>query len=106
MIKWTYANRTGATVYQTRLPMRLSLEEKVGDKWVVAWGEPPSPSPGELVNINPGGTCRGIWTIGPNILKEAHGAYRIVLDLYGMEDGEMLPLEERASNEFEIVKKE
>jgi hypothetical protein len=106
VIKWIYTNRTGATVYQARSAIDLSLEEKIGDKWVVAWGRPRSPSPEEFVSINPGGTCRGIWTIGHNIMKDVPGAYRIVIDLYGTEDGEMLPLEERVSNEFEVVEKE
>src|SRR5262245_4166229 len=51
VIKWTYTNRTGATVYQPRSGIDLSLEEKIGDKWVVALGRTRSPSPEEFVSI-------------------------------------------------------
>jgi hypothetical protein len=106
VIKWTYTNRTSATVYRTRAPIILALEKKVGDKWVVALGGKRWPGPEELESINPGTMSQGTWRIAPTRLKEVPGAYRIVLDLYGTEDGEMLPMEERVSNEFELVENE
>jgi hypothetical protein len=136
VIKWTYTNRTKATVYaRTKLHTRLALEKKVGDEWVIAkraaiplfsndeegehWG-----IDDKFGSINPGGTCVGTWSINSKYLgytrvgregrrfelKEVPGAYRIVLGLYSTEggeiSGEMLPLEERVSNEFEFVEKE
>src|SRR5215475_2101305 len=38
VIKWTYTNRTNATVYaRTKMFTRLRLEKKVGDEWVVVF---------------------------------------------------------------------
>jgi hypothetical protein len=82
-------------VYRTRLPIILALEKKVGDKWVVALGGKRWLGPEELESINPGTMRQGTWRIAPTRLKEVPGTYRIVLDLYGTEDGEMLPMEER-----------
>ena len=93
-------------MYRTRLPILIALEKKVGDKWVVALGHPPWPGPEELMSINPGGMSRGTWSIVFRRLKEVPGTYRIVLDLYGTEDGEMLQLEERVSNEFKLIENE
>jgi hypothetical protein len=121
-IKWTFTNRTSATVYQGKGDAGWALEKKVGDEWVVAKvSSTESTSPEEFVSINPGGTYAYIWGIKGSYLgnlhkgrrfelKEVPGTYRIVLDLYSTNGGDilagMLPLEERVSNEFEIVKNE
>ena len=136
VIKWTYTNRTNATVYsQTKLHTYLALEKKVGDEWVVAKRAAIPFSDGEegelwgisdkFGSINPGGTCGGTWIIrhvkGGYLglgskekrrfeLKEVPGVYRIVLFLSSTEGGddshEYSPPVECVSNEFEIVEKE
>jgi len=132
VIKWTYTNRTNATVYSKTKSAHtyLVLEKKVGDEWVVAkraaisthggedgdiWG-----TTDEFGSLNPGGTCGGTWVIRPVKggylglgskekrrfeLKEAPGVYRIFVGLSSVEDGEIVPLAERVSNEFELVEK-
>src|SRR5262249_35259452 len=113
MIKWTYTNRTNATVYAlTNLHTRLVLEKKVGDEWVVAkravipfsdgeegelWG-----TSGKFGSVNPGGMCGGTWIIRPVKggylglgskekrrfeLKEVPGVYRIYIGLHSTEGG-------------------
>ena len=146
VIKWTYTNRTSATVYRARSVTILALEKKVGDEWVVAKrdaipftqdaisiedkkkGKPWGIINEEFARINPGETRWGTWDIRPGKgsffgpsskakrrfeLKEVPGVYRLVLGLFGTETtegedlpSEVLPLEERVSNEFEIVEKE
>src|SRR5262245_48428958 len=71
VIKWTYTNRTNATVYSKTKSSHtyLALEKKVGDEWVVAKRAALPPHGGEegdiwgasdeFGSINPGGTCGG-----------------------------------------------
>lgn len=136
VIKFTYTNRTSATVYRWKKTLTyLELEKKVGDEWVVAKRdaitieadeEKWKPLKEEFARISPGETRWGTWDIGlikraylgPSstakrrfALKEVPGVYRIVLFLSSTEGGddshEHLPLVEcGVSNEFEIVEKE
>jgi hypothetical protein len=113
VVKWTYTNRTSATVYRGKGNTLLILEKKVEDEWIAARrdlilfseeenAKPLSISLEEFSRINPGETREGTWSIrpvkgsilGPGStakrkfeLKEVPGVYRIVLGLSSTEYG-------------------
>src|SRR5262245_42943055 len=111
-IKWTYTNRSNATMYsQTNGHTYLGLEKKVRDEWIVAKRAAIPFSGGEegetwisnkFGRINPGETCAGTWIIRPVKggylglgskekrrfeLKEVPGLYRIFIALSRTEGG-------------------
>jgi hypothetical protein len=114
VIKWTYTNRSSATVYRGKGNTLLILEKKVGDEWVAAkrdlilFSEEENAKPLEISleeysRINPGETREGTWSVrpvkgsilGPGSkakrrfeLKDVPGVYRIVLGLTSTVRGE------------------
>ncbi len=122
-INISYTNRTGSTVYipTCQGPLQPNLEKKVKGKWVVAYGPGGRMCRGAPVRIEPGETYRdtfkveAFWPRRNSNLdffdEEIEGAYRLVYDLHdiyvfplGREPDRLLPLEERISNEFRLVR--
>jgi len=123
-INSTYTNRTGSTVYipVCQVPSQPNLEKKVEGKWVVAYGPGGRLCRGVPVRIEPGETYRdtfkveAFWPRQNGNLdffdEEIEGTYRLVYDLHdiyihpmGREPDRLLPLEERISNEFRLIRK-
>jgi hypothetical protein len=119
-INTSYTNRTGGRVYLPVCiePFQPNLEKKVGDKWVVVYGAGGRMCRGTPVRIEPGETYRdafkmeAFWPRRNSNLdfheKEIDGTYRLVREIYS--NYEMwreveLPLKERISNEFRLIKK-
>lgn len=122
-INISYTNRTGITVYIPTCQGRFrpNLEKKVKGKWVVAYGPGGRLCRGAPVRIEPGETYRdtfkveAFWPRHNSNLdffdEEIEGTYRLVYDLHdiyifpmGREPDRLLPLEERISNEFRLIR--
>jgi hypothetical protein len=118
-INTSYTNRTGSTVYLPVciVPLQPMLEKKVGDKWIVAYTPGARRCRETPVRIEPGETYRDTFNMeaflpGRNTnldfrVKEIEGTYRLVRAFYRIDPSGRelnLPLKERISNEFRLIR--
>jgi hypothetical protein len=121
-IKTSYTNRTGGDVYlpvctEPRLPW---LEKKVEGKWILAYDPGARMCQRTPVRIEPGETYLDTFDVEAFLpgrdtnldflVEEIEGTYRLVRAFYRINKGDPpwktsdLPLEERVSNEFRLVR--
>jgi len=124
-IPFTYRNETGRTVYlpTCRGVQPPRLEKLVGDRWIVAYAPIVSFCQDVPLAIGPGDrfdyTMRIIagmpgTTLVPRfIVSEVPGTYRVLWEVFAGVEGnprdpvpvkDLLPLEHRVSNPFELAK--
>jgi hypothetical protein len=115
-VNYSYANHTGGVVFlpSCKKPYRPSLEKKVESRWTPVVDSMGLECGGPPVRIGPGKTYRGSFAVEaflpgndrrPQLkidVKEIEGVYRLVHVFSGQ--NRIFPLEERASNEFNLTR--
>ncbi|HKX31059.1 MAG TPA: hypothetical protein VJ302_25440 [Blastocatellia bacterium] len=115
-IKTSYTNRTGDTVYlsKCRVPSEPILQKRVRGRWILAYERPQLLCREKPVRIKPGETYKDRFQMeaflpGNNNfpkfeVREVPGTYRLVRSFHrGSDEGPLLPLRERVSNQFQLV---
>jgi hypothetical protein len=124
-IPFTYRNETGRTVYlpTCRGVQPPRLEKLVGDRWIVAYAPIVSFCQGVPFAIEPGAsfdyTMRivagmpGTTFVPRFIVSDVPGTYRVLWEVFAGVEGnprepvpvkDLLPMEHRVSNPFELAK--
>jgi hypothetical protein len=115
-INYSYVNRTSRAVFlpTCRTPYRPLIEKKIEGRWVTVFQPVELMCAGPPVRIEPGEKYRDTFDVeaflpGNNMhpefkvdVREIEGLYRLV-HLFSGQD-QILPMEERISNEFKLTR--